>query len=73
MSRDYYGPIIDQMSPEAIAANGGRAAMIRKWKRKDRINRLVGVIRRFFNMILWLIKGIILIMTFLYFVNALFF
>lgn len=47
--------------------------MVRKWKRKDKINRLTGVIRRFFDTIWFLSKGIILIMTFLYFVNALFF
>lgn len=73
MAKDYYGPIIDQLSPEVILANGGRAAMIKKLKKHDRKQYILGTIHGFFSALWGLTKVVILIFTVLYFVNALFF
>lgn len=69
----HYGPLIDQMPPEFIAANGGRAAMIKKFKKNDRKQRILGIICNFFGVLWGLTKAVILVFTVLYFVNALFF
>ncbi len=73
MGKDYYGPLIDQLPPEVIIANGGRAAMIKKWRKQEGKNRISGAVCGLFGVAWGLAKAVILIFTVLYFVNALFF
>lgn len=73
MGKDYYGPLVDQMPPEFIIANGGRAAVIRKLKKSNRKQRILGIIYVFFGMLWGLSKAVVLALTVLYFVNALLF
>lgn len=77
MKQDIYGPIVDQimenMTPEAVQAHGGRAGMIREMKQHDRKNRILVTIKDFLRTIWNLTKAVILVLTVLYFVNALFF
>ncbi len=77
MKQDIYGPIVDQimasMTPEAILAHGGREGMIREMKKHDRKNRIIVTIKNFFRTVWNLTKAAILVLTVLYFVNAIFF
>ena len=77
MKQDIYGPIVDQimasMTPEAILAHGGREGMIREMKKQDRKNRIIVTIKNFFRTVWNLTKAAILVLTVLYFINAIFF
>ena len=73
MGEDYYGSLIDQLPPEVIIANGGRAAMIKKWRKQDGKNRVSGAVCGLISVAWGLAKAMIVIFTVLYFVNSLFF
>ena len=77
MKQDIYGPIVDQimasMTPEAILAHGVREGMIREMKKHDRKNRIIVTIKNFFRTVWNLTKAAILVLTVLYFINAIFF
>lgn len=73
MGKDYYGPLIDRLPPEVIIANGGRAAMIKKWRKQDGKNRVLGAVCGLLSAAWGLAKVVIVIFTVLYFVSALFF
>ena len=75
-SYESYEWYLDQLTPEQIAASGGREKIIAALKKNE--NKITkGMVKSFFrNLIgdIWfLVKGAILILTALYFINAIFF
>jgi hypothetical protein len=71
--KEIYEWYLNSMTPEQIAANGGRKKCIAALKKHERSRKkyiLWGYFKGFLNGVWFLTKGLILALTALYFVNA---
>lgn len=64
-----YEWFLDQLTPEQIESYGGREKIIASMRKNDLKASVFGI----FNTIWWLIKGVIIILTVLFFIGEIFF